>query len=65
MQKPEDFSAFYFKKVGLGEGCGCAERVIDNHEFDRVGLNSGHAPRIGVFARLWRVLTRQTAPKNS
>lgn len=36
MQKPEDFTQFYFTKVALGEGCGCAERIIDNHEFDRL-----------------------------
>lgn len=30
-----DFEKFYFAKVGLGEGCGCAERVIDMHEADR------------------------------
>ena len=33
--RPEDFQKFYYAKVGLGEGCGCAERVIDMHEFDR------------------------------
>ena len=38
MRKPEDFDKFYYKKVALGEGCGCAERVIDNHEFDRLAL---------------------------
>lgn len=62
MQKPEDFTKFYYKKVGLGEGCGCAERVIDTHEFERVGgINRGHAPDIGLFKRMWRVLTRQTS----
>lgn len=30
-----DFQKFYYTKVGLGEGCGCAERVIDMHEADR------------------------------
>lgn len=34
-QRENDFQSFYYKKVGLGEGCGCAERVIDVHEFDR------------------------------
>ena len=32
--KPEDFQKFYFDKVATGEGCGCAERIIDNHEFN-------------------------------
>jgi len=31
----QDFEKFYYAKVGLGEGCGCAERVIDLHEADR------------------------------
>lgn len=35
MQKPEDFSKFYYTKVGLGEACGCAEKVIDVYEFNR------------------------------
>lgn len=36
MHNPDhDFQKFYYTKVGLGEGCGCAERVIDMHEADR------------------------------
>lgn len=35
-RKPEDFTRFYFDKVATGEGCGCAERVIDMHEFNRL-----------------------------
>ena len=63
MQKPEEFSKFYYKKVALGEGCGCAERVIDNHEFDRtMGAGLGHRPRVGVLRRAWRVVTRQRVP---
>lgn len=37
MQKPEDFTKFYYTKVGMGEACGCAERVIDVYEFNRKG----------------------------
>ena len=37
MQKPEDFSKFYYTKIGMGEACGCAERVIDVYEFNRKG----------------------------
>ncbi len=37
MQKPERFEKFYFAKVGMGEACGCAERVIDVYEFNRKG----------------------------
>lgn len=36
MARPDqDFRTFYYTKVGLGEGCGCAERIIDIHEADR------------------------------
>ncbi|WP_170357013.1 hypothetical protein [Ruegeria arenilitoris] len=35
MQKPERFDKFYFAKVGMGEACGCAERIIDVYEFNR------------------------------
>ena len=42
MQKPEDFTKFYYTKVGLGEGCGCAERVIDVYEFNRTGITEPH-----------------------
>ena len=34
--RPQKFETFYYNKVGLGEGCGCAERIIDAHEFDRL-----------------------------
>lgn len=37
MQSPDRFDKFYFAKVGLGEACGCAERVIDVFEFNRKG----------------------------
>ncbi len=35
MQTPESFERFYFAKVGQGEACGCAERIIDVFEFNR------------------------------
>ena len=35
-EKDQSFEKFYYAKVGLGEGCGCAERVIDVHEFNRL-----------------------------
>lgn len=47
MQKPEDFTRFYYTKVGLGEACGCAEKVIDIYEFNRKAgrvEKTGHAP---------------------
>ena len=33
----QDFARFYMDKVATGEGCGCAERIIDIHEFNRLG----------------------------
>lgn len=36
LKRTEDFQKFYYDKVGLGEGCGCAEKVIDVHEFNRL-----------------------------
>ncbi|WP_298838762.1 hypothetical protein [uncultured Roseobacter sp.] len=54
-ERPEDFQKFYYAKVGLGEGCGCAERVIDMHEFDRLAGRSGRRlprlPQRGGFRR--------------
>ena len=57
-QKPESFEKFYFDKVATGEGCGCAERIIDNHEFNRLAgtkrLVTGWIPRKGSFRRFLR-----------
>lgn len=54
-QRSEDFEKFYYTKVALGEGCGCAERVIDNHEFDRLAgktrLRLPTLPRKGAWRR--------------
>ncbi|MEM7320825.1 MAG: hypothetical protein AAF408_17615, partial [Pseudomonadota bacterium] len=46
-----DFQKFYFEKVATGEGCGCAERIIDVHEFNRL---SGKSRRIIPLFRLPR-----------
>lgn len=56
MRKPEDFERFYYTKVGLGEGCGCAERVIDMHEWERRATEGGlrDPDRPGLMARIWR-----------
>ena len=47
MQKPESFEKFYYSKVGMGEACGCAERIIDVYEFNRQG---GKPARVGLRA---------------
>ena len=53
--KSHDFQKFYFDKVATGEGCGCAERIIDNHEFNRLAGTSravmGWIPRKGALKR--------------
>lgn len=41
--RPQKFEDFYYKNVGLGEGCGCAEKIIDVHEFNRL---AGRSKRI-------------------
>ncbi|MDA7966283.1 hypothetical protein [Ruegeria sp.] len=48
MHRPERFEKFYFAKVGLGEACGCAEKVIDVYEFNRQG---GAQAKRGVKAK--------------
>ena len=57
-QKAEDFQKFYFDKVATGEGCGCAERIIDNHEFNRLAGKSrivrGWWPKPGAWGRFLR-----------
>jgi hypothetical protein len=45
--KDQSFEKFYYAKVGLGEGCGCAERVIDVHEFNRLAGKPKRVFRIG------------------
>ena len=60
MSKPTetDFAKFYFEKVATGEGCGCAERIIDNHEFNRLAgaskIATGWLPRKGAWKRFLR-----------
>ena len=50
-----DFTKFYFDKVATGEGCGCAERIIDVHEFNRLARTprslAGWLPRRGSWRR--------------
>ncbi len=54
-----DFQRFYYSKVGLGEGCGCAERVIDLHEADRKAAAADVRPlgrRLPMAQRLRQAL---------
>jgi hypothetical protein len=34
MPNDNSFQKFYFEKVALGEGCGCAEHIISARELD-------------------------------
>ena len=55
--RDQDFQKFYFDKVASGEGCGCAERIIDVHEFNRLAGRSRlsvplfRLPRKGAMRR--------------
>lgn len=66
--KPETFEKFYFEKVGMGEGCGCAERIIDVHEFDRLagkpGLSLAIIPRKGAWRRFLNKAGLSTRPRS-
>ena len=58
--RQQSFETFYYNKVGLGEGCGCAERIIDNHEIDRLALARDLAKdRPSLWLRLKRWLARR------
>ena len=56
--KPEAFEKFYYDKVATGEGCGCAERIIDTHEFNRLAGTTravtSWIPRRGSLRRFLR-----------
>lgn len=49
-KKPEDFERFYHRYVGKGEGCGCAERIIDVAEFNRLA-----SPRVSELRKPGRI----------
>ena len=51
--RKRSFEHFYYTKVAMGEGCGCAERIIDNHEMDRLA-NRPRRPTRAIFRpRRW------------
>ena len=54
--RDEDFTKFYFDKVATGEGCGCAERVIDIHEAERLAGKPVLRPSLRLPR--WRDLRR-------
>ena len=46
VKKPQEFEKFYYDYVGKGEACGCAERIIDVHEFNRLA-----GPKVTSFGK--------------
>ena len=71
MQKPESFEKFYYSKVGMGEACGCAERIIDVYEFNRQGgkpeRKAFRAPKLRfslrAFLRKYGLTQRPKSPQ--
>lgn len=65
----QKFETFYYSKVALGEGCGCAERVIDLHEFNRLAGRSAprlplfRLPKRGSFKRFLRIAGLTSRPR--
>lgn len=59
--RPESFEKFYYTKVGLGEACGCAEKIIDVYEFNRrAGDPTGvHYIRRGGVKDMLRAIGRK------
>ena len=63
----QSFEKFYCTKVGLGEGCGCAERGIDYHEIERIraGISLGNSTGPGPLRRMISRLLGRKAPAPS
>ena len=61
----DSFERFYYEKVGLGEGCGCAEHVTRIRDLDALGerLASGRGRRgaLSVAASWIRKCLRRIA----
>ena len=62
VKKPQDFEKFYHRYVGKGEACGCAERIIDVHEFNRLAgpRKRSLGTRPSLVARLKTLFRRRT-----
>ena len=57
VKKPQDFEKFYYRYVASGEGCGCAERIIDMHEIDRLSKLRDKAT-LSARSRILRAIKR-------
>jgi hypothetical protein len=64
----ESFEHFYLTKIGLGEGCGCAEHVTRIREIETYAAKRGRGsaapgrrrPLLELLAKLFR--RRETSP---
>jgi hypothetical protein len=57
----ESFEHFYLTKVGLGEGCGCAEHVTRIREIDAYANRGAGSTSTATAARPLAWLTRMFA----
>jgi len=53
--RKDSFERFYYEKVGLGEGCGCAEHVTRIRDLDALGqrLMLGRTERRALASMGW------------
>lgn len=69
----QSFERFYYEKVGLGEGCGCAEHVTRLRDLDALGERlasrrveqSGLSVAMSRLARAARRMLRRAAKARS
>jgi hypothetical protein len=59
--RTRSFERFYYERIGIGEGCGCAELIIGTHDHDTPG--HGPAARRGSIGRIIRALARAEMSK--
>ena len=65
--RKDSFERFYYEKIGLGEGCGCAEHVTRIRDLDALGerMASGHTSpgALSVVAAWLRNCARRIAER--
>ncbi len=65
--RKDSFERFYYEKVGLGEGCGCAEHVTRIRDLDALGerIASGRTKpgALSVAAAWFRNCARRIAER--
>jgi hypothetical protein len=52
----KSFERFYYERVGIGEGCGCAELIIGTHDHDTRANVPAHGR--SLIGRVMRVVAR-------